>query len=110
MEFDPLVFSITQIRLRSWPLTFEDLWPLAWWAAQDLLELQEGLELLDLLVILVPADHQGIEAYQENLETLVPEVWTFKSTFDLLIGAQTPFYQCLFGSTMNCFCLGFYNR
>lgn len=68
------MFSITQIRSHSWLLTYEDPWPLEWWAALALLGLQESQELLALLGIQVPADHQGTEACQENLETLVPEV------------------------------------
>lgn len=68
------VFYHAQIRLHSWPLTFEDLWPLEWWVALDLLGLQENLELPVLLGIQVLVDHQDTEACQENLETQVPEV------------------------------------
>lgn len=67
-------FFHSQIRSHSWPLTFEDPWPLEWWAGLALLELQESQELLDLLGIQVLVDHQGTEVCQETLEIQVPEV------------------------------------
>lgn len=74
MGIDPLLFSITQIRLHSWLLTLEDPWLLEWWVGLDVLDLKESRELLALLDIQVPVDHQDTEACQESLVTLVPEV------------------------------------
>lgn len=71
-------FYYAQIKLHSWPLTFEDPWPLEWWAALALLGLQEGQEVLAPLGIQVLVDHQGTEACLENLETQVPEVLNMK--------------------------------
>lgn len=69
-----IVFYHAQIRLHSWLLTFEDPWPLEWWAARAPPGLQESQELRALSGIQVLVDHQGTEACQENLETQVPEV------------------------------------
>lgn len=69
-----MVFSFVQTRLHSWRQTCEDPWRLEWWGALAPPVLQESQGLLVLSGIQVAVGHRDTEAYQENLETQVPEV------------------------------------